>query len=163
MKYRTLAALTSGLLAAAMPVLAQDVAPVSPPATVAAPVPAEAVAAEASATVPTGLSVDVKLAKDVVDREPVEVGETFSVSVGQVVGWTLVHGATEPTTIRHIWSFDGNEVATVTIEVKSARYRTWSRKKIGDRVGSWSFVVTDANGNTLASKAFEVTAATTPQ
>lgn len=163
MKYRTLAALTSGLLSAATPVLAQDVAPASPPATLAAPVPADAVAAEASAAVPAGLRVDIKLAKDVVDREPVEAGETFSVSAGQVVGWALIQGATEPTTIRHVWLFDGKEVATVAQEVKSARYRTWSRKKIGDRVGSWSFAVTDANGNTLASKSFEVTAPATPE
>lgn len=120
---------------------------------VSVPAAAGEPAAEAS-----DLKVDVKIARGVENREPTEVGDSFPASLDQVVGWTRVQGASEPTEIRHVWSHEGKEVAELPLQVKSSSYRTWTKKSIAGQAGSWSLTVKDAAGNVLASKDFTVTA-----
>jgi len=112
-----------------------------------------------TATMPV-LEAQIVIAKQVVDREPVERADTFSVSDGQLVGWTKITGAQEPTKVIHAWSREGQDMAPIELDVRSSSYRTWSRVTLGDQPGKWTLTVKDLEGHILSSKSVEVKQAT---
>ncbi len=64
-----------------------------------------------------------------------------------------------PTTVYHIWYYNGKEMAKVELPVKtnSTNYRVWSSKKIiPSWTGDWKLSVLDKDGNVLAEKEFKV-------
>jgi membrane protein implicated in regulation of membrane protease activity len=108
---------------------------------------------------PTNLQVEVgTVCREVIDRAPVEAGNSFPASVGKLFCFTKITGALNPTRVTHVWSFDGNERARVELEVNSASWRTYSSKNIENHeVGAWSVEVVDSAGNVLQTLNFEVT------
>lgn len=108
---------------------------------------------------PSSLQVEVgAVAKDVVDRAPVEAGSSFPVSVGKLFYFTKITGALNPTHVTHVWSFDGTERARVELQVNSASWRTYSSKNIENHeAGAWRVEVVDSAGNVLQTLNFEVT------
>ena len=106
-------------------------------------------------------SLDVAVAaicQDVVDREPVDAGISFSVSVGTLYCFTKITGAQSPTQITHVWYFGATERARVDLDINSATWRTWSSKIIQTHeVGSWRVDVLDSAGTVLKELQFEVT------
>jgi hypothetical protein len=118
-----------------------------------------AAAAESKGESAATLKVDLKVAKDVKDREPVDVSTTFGADTEQVVGWSKIEGAKEPVEVKHVYALNGKEVASIPQQVKSSSYRTWTRKTVAGMPGKWTFSVQDASGKTLASTDFEVTGA----
>ena len=108
---------------------------------------------------PSDLQVEVgAVAKDVVDRVPMEAGSSFPASVGKLFYFTKVTGALQPTHVTHVWSFDGTERARVELEVNSPSWRTYSSKNIeSHETGAWRVEVIDAAGNVLQTVNFEVT------
>ena len=106
-------------------------------------------------------SLDVAVAaicQDVVDREPVDAGISFSVSVGTLYCFTKITGAQSPAQITHVWYFGATERARVDLDVNSATWRTWSSKIIQTHeVGSWRVDVLDSTGTVLKELQFEVT------
>jgi hypothetical protein len=96
--------------------------------------------------------------RDVVDREPVDSGNSFTVSVGKLYCFTKIEGAESPTQVTHVWSFDGTERARVDLAVNAASWRTFSSKIIqAHELGAWRVDVVDAEGNVLKTLDFEVT------
>jgi hypothetical protein len=108
---------------------------------------------------PSDLQVEVgAVAKDVVDRVPMEAGSSFPASVGKLFYFTKIIGALQPTHVTHVWSFDGTERARVELEVNSPSWRTYSSKNIeSHETGAWRVEVIDAAGNVLQTVNFEVT------
>ena len=108
---------------------------------------------------PTNLQVEVAaICKDVVDRAPVDAGTSFPASVGKLFCFTKINGASNPTHVTHVWSFDGTERARVELEVNSPSWRTYSSKNVeSQEVGRWSVEVVDSAGNVLQTLNFEVT------
>ncbi|MCG6983118.1 MAG: DUF2914 domain-containing protein [Deltaproteobacteria bacterium] len=108
---------------------------------------------------PSDLQVEVgAVAKDVVDRVPMEAGSSFPASVGKLFYFTKITGALQPTHVTHVWSFDGTERARVELEVNSPSWRTYSSKNIeSHETGAWRVEVIDAAGNVLQTVNFEVT------
>jgi polyisoprenoid-binding protein YceI len=108
---------------------------------------------------PSNLQVEVgAVAKDVIDRAPVEAGSSFPVSVGKLFCFTKITGALNPTHVTHVWSFDGTERARVELQVNSPSWRTYSSKIIENQeVGAWRVEVVDSAGNVLQTLNFEVT------
>ena len=124
--------------------------------------PAQEVAPAQQATPvqePSDLQVEVgAVAKDVVDRVPMEAGSSFPASVGKLFYFTKITGALQPTHVTHVWSFDGTERARVELEVNSPSWRTYSSKNIeSHETGAWRVEVIDAAGNVLQTVNFEVT------
>ncbi|MCG6979945.1 MAG: DUF2914 domain-containing protein [Deltaproteobacteria bacterium] len=98
------------------------------------------------------------ICKDVVDREPVDSGNSFTVDVGKLYCFTQIMGAESPTHVTHVWYFDGTERARVELAVNAASWRTFSSKIIqAHELGAWRVDVLDADGKVLKSLDFEVT------
>ena len=116
-----------------------------PPATLAQDAPSLEVAVAA-------------ISQDVVDREPVDAGVSFSASIGALYCFTKITGAQTPTTITHVWYFGATERARVDLDISSATWRTWSSKIIQTHeVGSWRVDVLDAAGTVIKELQFEIT------
>ena len=126
------------LVAFATPLVAQDT-------TQAAPAPAA-----------SAVTVEVVLARSVMDRAPVDSGSAFPADVGQLVLWTKVNGAIG-SSIRHVWFHGDTEVGNVELPVSASPYRTWSRKTVPlDWTGAWHIEVRDASGAVLRRVDFTV-------
>ncbi len=110
----------------------------------------------------SGLTAEIIIGTGMENKELVGVSDTFSADTPQLVGWTRIKGAHQPTEIRHVWKVNGKEVTSVSLSVQSSSYRTYSRKTLNGQVGNWSLEVKDVDGNVIASKNFEVTASAHP-
>ena len=100
----------------------------------------------------TEAAAEVKAAKGVDKREPVEEGSTFAVG-DTVWAWTRVTGA-NGTKVTHVWKKDGKEVWKAYLNIKSKRWTTYSRRKV--KAGSYTVDVVSADGAVLGSVAFTV-------
>ena len=114
-----------------------------------------AVEAQASDTLEV---VAAAICKDVVDREAVDVGNSFSTTVPRLYCFTKIVGASQPTEVVHVWSYGDVERARVSLSVKAATWRTYSSKAIqAYEIGTWRVDVLDAAGNLLETINFEIT------
>lgn len=112
---------------------------------------------DAQEAVSLGVS-DAVVCKDVIDRTPVNAGNSFRASVGKLCCFTRITGAQEPTRITHVWYFGNTQWAWVTLKVRSASWRTYSSKVIQPhQVGSWHVDVLGPDGELLRTLEFEIT------
>ncbi len=96
-------------------------------------------------------------ARDVVAREPVGEAAAFPADAGRVYFFSQIMGAGDAAEIRHVWIYDGREVASVPLAVEGPSWRTWSSKEILPQfVGDWTVEVRDGSGNVLLSAGFRV-------
>ena len=103
----------------------------------------------------TAVTVEVVIALDVQDRQPVGGAEAFPDDIGQLVAWTRVTGAAN-TTIEHVWKHRDHELV-VPLEIGGSPWRTWSRKNIPPEWdGEWTFEVRDADGEVVSITTFTV-------
>ena len=93
---------------------------------------------------------------DVVEREPAGEASAFDSEVGRLFCFTEIRGQ-EGKTITHAWIHEGTTRARVDLPVRSARWRTWSSKKISPGwKGQWQVKVLDADGIVLSTLDFVV-------
>ena len=104
------------------------------------------------------LQVTGAVCREVVNREPVDSGTQFPVSVGKLCCFTKVEGAQPPTKVTHVWYLGDKERDRIDLTVNGATWRTFSTKTIraGD-AGSWHVDVLDAAGSVVKTLEFEVT------
>ena len=115
-----------------------------------------AVAQIQPAVTPT-LTVEAKLCTSIENRMPVGEATTFSTEVGTVCCWCRVSGCQDETTIKHVWYYQGKEMNSVELPVRSVSWRTWSFKSIPAHLtGEWTVKVLDQTGNVLKEVAFTV-------
>jgi hypothetical protein len=101
------------------------------------------------------VDVELVIALDVAERQPVGEGEEFTSDVAQLVAWTRVTGLAD-TTVRHVWRHQGHE-RVLELTVGGSPWRTWSRKSIPAAwTGDWSVEMLDPQGNILATAEFTV-------
>ncbi|TMP03017.1 DUF2914 domain-containing protein [Pseudoalteromonas sp. S3178] len=61
--------------------------------------------------------------------------------------------------VKHVWSYEGETMAEITLNVTSPRYRTYSTKNIMDtQTGHWRVDVVDEQSNLIAQKEFRILA-----
>jgi Protein of unknown function (DUF2914) len=96
--------------------------------------------------------------RDVVNREPVDAGTKFPLSVGKLSCFTKIIGVEGSGKIAHVWYLGDQERFRVDLTVNGPTWRTFSTKAIrpGD-AGSWRVDVVDSAGAVLKSVPFEVT------
>ncbi|HET6780581.1 MAG TPA: DUF2914 domain-containing protein [bacterium] len=95
------------------------------------------------------------LATGIENRQPVEANGQIKADVGQLFYFNDVQGG--PGTIQHVWTWQGRTMATVSLEVKSARFRTWSSKRIQPEwTGKWRVESRSSDGTVLSFKEFEI-------
>jgi len=105
------------------------------------------------------LSVErAAICQDVVEREPVDEGTSFPVSVGKLYCFTKIVGAETPAEVIHVWYFGDVERGRITLSIGGSSWRTYSSKVIQEHeIGSWRVEVLDASGKVLQTINFTVT------
>ena len=94
---------------------------------------------------------------NVVDREPIDTGDSFTVSVGKLFCLTKIVGAESPTNITHIWYYGDIERARITLPVRSFNWRTYSSKVLQPHeIGTWRVEVLGPSGDTLETVTFNI-------
>lgn len=106
----------------------------------------------AAAAPAAGASAEVKAAKGVDKREPVEEGSSFAAG-STVWCWSLIHNAEGA--VKHVWKKDGTPVWTANLKVGSKRWTTYSRRKL-NKPGSYSVDVVGADDAVLGSVSFTI-------
>lgn len=90
-------------------------------------------------------------------REPVNPGDAFPDTSGSVYCYTRLVGATEPTTVTHVWYYEGETMARVDLPVRSYDWRTWSSKRLlPSWTGRWQVKILDADGLVLNAASFQI-------
>lgn len=118
-----------------------------------------AVASLVEASAPSVQVVDALIARDVLARQPVEPGDTFSSDVGTLVCWSKVISKQVPSKLVYVWYYQDKEVSRSVLDIKSPKWRAWSRKTIQPgQEGSWKVELRDAGGTLLESVVFNVVA-----
>lgn len=97
-------------------------------------------------------SAEVKAAKGVENREPVEEGTSFAAG-DKVFIWSRILNA-QGATVEHVWKKDGKEIWKATLAVKSNRWTTHSRRRVS--AGQYEVVVQTTDGTQLGSVSFTV-------
>jgi hypothetical protein len=132
MKIRLAVALVT-MLGAAAPIAAQA----TPPAPPASQPPA------------SELVIEAVLARNVVDRMPVDSGTTFPADVGQVVLWMRASGA-DGQALSHVWFLGDRELGNVPLNIGGSPWRSWTKKTITpEMTGPWHVEIRDAAGAVL--------------
>jgi hypothetical protein len=102
--------------------------------------------------------LDATVSRDVIQRAPVDAGDSFPASVGRLFCFTRMVGAQSPTEVTHVWYFGDVERAQVKLSVQAAQWRTWSSKIIQPHeVGQWFVDVIGPGGKVLQTLQFKVT------
>ncbi len=98
------------------------------------------------------------ICENVVNREVVNEGSTFSASVGKLYCFSKIANVDSLTEVVHAWYYGNTERARVTLNVNPPAWRTYSSKIIqAHETGSWRVEILDASGNLLETVHFEVT------
>lgn len=97
--------------------------------------------------------VRARFALAIADREPVgEAPVALPQRYDTLFFFTEIHDASDETLV-HRWFYNEVLQAEVRLPVAGARWRTWSRKTIGNRhEGSWKVIVSTESGCELASQ-----------
>jgi len=105
------------------------------------------------------LSVEsASICTGVANREAVDAGTSFAVSIGRLYCFSKIAGIQESTDIVHIWYYGETERARISLGVNPAVWRTHSSKIIqAHEIGAWRVEILDASGNLLETLKFETT------
>jgi len=77
-------------------------------------------------------------------------------TIGTVTFYTEVIGFLNQT-LEHKWFYLDQEVASITMTISSGSSLNWSRSSISpDQLGRWEAHIVDSQGNTLATRSFDV-------
>jgi len=97
------------------------------------------------------------ISKDVVDKEPVGVGDFFSAASDKVYCFVEAGGIETDTQISIVWYWSNQEMARVILPLwKGRRWRTYSSKKLGRLKGNWRAELQDSSGIVQNSVSFVV-------
>ncbi len=101
------------------------------------------------------------LTTDVVDREPVNVlkNDVKLAQISNSLSFFSELRNMQGQTVRHLWYYQDQQLASIELAVSSPRFRTYSTKNImPEQLGDWRVEVMDAQGSLLAQKEFRVLA-----
>lgn len=102
--------------------------------------------------------VKATICRAVENLMPVGVDRVFPISAGKIYVWTEIEAKQIPSKIHHIYYFGGEIISDVSLDVQSARWRTWSFKTITNPRyrGEWRVEIATSDGNILRQLYFEV-------
>jgi hypothetical protein len=144
----------------AVPAAAGKIEPVKTEAIKTEPVkPAPTPEAVKAAPAASGaLTVEAKLCKNLQNREPVDVTDTFKIADGQVITFSRVTGGAG-SEIHHVYFLGDKQLDDIKLRVSTSPFRTNSRKTLradAGMAGDWRVEVRDANGAVLETLKFKV-------
>lgn len=98
------------------------------------------------------------ICKNVVDRQPVEPGTSFPVSVGRLYCYTKIDNIKNAENIVQTWYYGDAQRALVSLNINPPSWRTYSSKIIQPHeIGAWRVEILDTSGNLLKTVRFEIT------
>ena len=98
------------------------------------------------------------IGEDVVNREVVSQGDSFSASVGKLYCFSKIANLENYTEVVHAWYYGSEQRARVTLNVNPPAWRTYSSKIIqAHEIGVWRVEILDQDGNLLETVRFQVT------
>ena len=98
------------------------------------------------------------IGEDVVNREVVSEGDSFSVAVGKLYCYSKIANIDSHTSVVHAWYYGSEERARVSLSVSPPAWRTYSSKIIqAHEIGVWRVEILDQDGNLLETVRFQVT------
>jgi hypothetical protein len=110
------------------------------------------VAVSASATEMT--LVDSGICTGVMDHAAAGVGDVFTADIGKLYCFTRVKSPYlegSDSSVQHVWYYQDNERARITLPVKSSNWGTYSSKIVQPfEIGEWRVEVLDTNGETIS-------------
>jgi hypothetical protein len=96
--------------------------------------------------------------ENVVNREGVNEGTSFSASVAKLYCYSKIANVETHTEVVHAWYYGDTQRARVTLNVNPPAWRTYSSKIIqAHEIGAWRVEILDQSGNLLETVRFEVT------
>ncbi|MGD8291059.1 MAG: DUF2914 domain-containing protein [Desulfobacterales bacterium] len=97
-------------------------------------------------------------ASDIQNKNPANIANAFRWSMERVYIWSRIECKQPPSSIRHIYYFEGQKVNDIELKIKSPQWRTWSYKTLFDErwIGQWKVDITSVEGELLQSIFFEV-------
>ncbi len=103
------------------------------------------------------VTIETALCTGIQDRMPVGQADIFPADVGKVYLWCHVIGSSDTTMIKHVWYYQGEEIVSVQLPVRSSSWRTHSYKTIAPEwTGDWAVKVLDNSGNVLKAVSFKI-------
>lgn len=102
---------------------------------------------------------DFVLSRNIVEREPVDVTDSFMPADQQAYAFARVRNHGAPTSVSFVWHRDNAHHATIHMNVgTSDAWRTWSSIKL--QPGLWSVQLVSDDGRILGQKSFRIGAGT---
>ena len=126
-----------------------------PATTAATPAPAVNESKPASTS---GMTVEAKLCKNLANREPVDMTDSFKVADGQVITFSRVTGGSG-TELHHVYFMGDKQLDDITLKINGSPWRTNSKKTLrADQgmAGDWRVEVRDGSGAVLETLKFKV-------
>ena len=97
------------------------------------------------------------VAKDVKNRQPVGVSDTFSSAIGKVYCFIMATDIAQDSEIVVTWYFEEKKIHTYKLPLKKGTmWRTFAYKNISGRKGKWRVVIRDPNHHIYKSAPFTV-------
>lgn len=99
----------------------------------------------------------LELCSGVENREPVGAADTFMADIAVVYAFLEMRDIPEETTVSFVWFHGDDEAARVPVRIgQSGRWRTYSSKKLGGRIGGWRVEIQDEKNTVLGTADFTV-------
>jgi len=97
------------------------------------------------------------VAKDVKNRQPVGVSDTFSSSIGKVYCFIMATDIAQDSEIIVTWYFKEKKIYTYKLPLKKGTmWRTFAYKNVSGKKGKWIVVIRDSDRHIYKSASFTV-------
>ena len=98
----------------------------------------------------------IVMCENVKEREPLAVDSVFF-NVKSLCCYTVIRGAANPTYVQHVWYYGKKEMARIKLNVRAARWRTYSSKRIIPQwTGDWRIEILDADNKKISQISFKI-------
>lgn len=103
-----------------------------------------------------GLTVaDATITTAIENQMPVDKIDVYPADYGKLFCFTRILGADEESRVTHVWYYQDDEMARVSLTVGSADWRTYSSKRfLPQWAGQWKVVVLDPQDQVIATIPF---------
>ena len=99
----------------------------------------------------------VVVAKDVQNRQPIGVSDTFSSKIGRVYCFVMAKNIKQDSEIVVTWYFEEKKIHTYKLPLKrGSMWRTFAYKNISGKKGNWRVVIRDPERHIYKSAPFKV-------
>jgi len=100
--------------------------------------------------------LDAAMCRDVQNKQPVDIQDSFPADVGKVWCWSKISSG-QDNIIKHVYYYKNSEMAEIELPVRSQSFRTYSSKRIlPEWTGLWHVEIVDGEGNILQRLSFSV-------